>query len=79
MQVHHSILAERRPDVWDQRLKKKIRRRKFEEVGQAVRLVAFWSCDTLSESVVMLMEGFLVVTAVLEPHLLLRPAAAPES
>lgn len=27
----------------------------------------------------MLMEGFLLVTAVLEPHLLLRPAAAPES
>lgn len=33
----------------------------------------------LSESVVMLMEGFLAVTAVLEPHLLLRPAAAPDS
>lgn len=27
----------------------------------------------------MLMEGFLAVTVVLEPHLLLRPAAAPES
>lgn len=27
----------------------------------------------------MLMEGFLAVTAVLEPHLLLRPAAAPAS
>lgn len=27
----------------------------------------------------MLMEGFLAVTAVLEPHLLLRPAAAPDS
>lgn len=27
----------------------------------------------------MLMEGFLAVTAVLEPHLRLRPAAAPES
>lgn len=35
--------------------------------------------NTLSESVVMLMEGFLVVTAVLEPHLLLRPAAVPDS
>lgn len=28
---------------------------------------------------VMLMEGFLAVTAVLEPHLLLRPAAVPDS
>lgn len=37
------------------------------------------ACTTLSESVVMLMEGFLAVTVVLEPHLLLRPAAAPES
>lgn len=27
----------------------------------------------------MLMDGFLAVTAVLEPHLRLRPAAAPES
>lgn len=27
----------------------------------------------------MLMEGFLAVTAVLEPHLRFRPAAAPES
>lgn len=35
--------------------------------------------STLSESVVILMEGFLAVTAVLEPHLLLRPAAAPAS
>lgn len=34
---------------------------------------------TLSESVVILMEGFLAVTAVLEPHLRLRPAAAPDS
>lgn len=35
--------------------------------------------NTLSESVVILIEGFLVVTAVLEPHLLLRPAAPPDS
>lgn len=34
---------------------------------------------TFSESVVMLMEGFLAVTAVLEPHLLFLPAKAPES
>lgn len=32
---------------------------------------------TFNESVVMLMEGFLAVTAVLEPHLLFLPAAAP--
>lgn len=32
---------------------------------------------TFRESVVMLMEGFLAVTAVLEPHLLFLPAAAP--
>lgn len=38
-----------------------------------------YAANTLSESVVMLMEGFLAVTAVLEPHLLLRPAAAPHS
>lgn len=34
---------------------------------------------TLSESVLMLMEGFFTLTAVLEPHLRLRPAAAPQS
>lgn len=34
---------------------------------------------TFRESVVMLMEGFFAVTAVLEPHLLLRLAAAPDS
>lgn len=31
------------------------------------------------ESVVMLMEGFLAVTAVLEPHRLFLPAAVPVS
>lgn len=41
--------------------------------------MSFSVANTLSESVVMLMEGFLAVTAVLEPHLLFRPAAAPES
>lgn len=40
---------------------------------------SYYPANTLSESVVMLMEGFLAVTAVLEPHLLLRPAMAPES
>lgn len=32
-----------------------------------------------SESVVMLMDGFLAVTAVLEPHRLFLPAAVPVS
>lgn len=40
---------------------------------------SYYATSTLSESVVMLIEGFLVVTAVLEPHLLLRPQAAPDS
>lgn len=37
-----------------------------------------WS-DTLSESVVMLMDGFFAVTDVLEPHRLFLPAALPGS
>lgn len=37
-----------------------------------------WS-GTLSESVVMLMEGFFAVTDVLEPHRLFLPAALPAS
>lgn len=35
--------------------------------------------STFRESVVMLMDGFLVVTAVLDPHLLFLPAAVPDS
>lgn len=34
---------------------------------------------TLSESVVMLMDGFFAVTDVLEPHRLFLPAALPAS
>lgn len=34
---------------------------------------------TLSESVVMLMDGFFTVTDVLEPHRLFLPAALPAS
>lgn len=35
--------------------------------------------STFSESVVILMDGFLAVTAVLEPHRLFLPAAVPVS
>lgn len=35
--------------------------------------------STFSESVVMLMDGFLAVTDVLEPHRLFLPAAVPVS
>lgn len=42
-------------------------------------MIAGSSLDTLSESVVMLMDGFFAVTDVLEPHRLFLPAALPAS
>lgn len=41
VQVHHSVLAERRPDVRDQRLRKKTWGRKFQEAGKVATLVGF--------------------------------------
>lgn len=90
VQVHDCLLAETRPNVWDQGLATtQTCRREINGsttiVGETYYRVLKAKLDfrrvraTLSESVVILMEGFLAVTVVLEPHLLLRPAAAPES
>lgn len=40
---------------------------------------SLYCVSTFSESVVMLMDGFLAVTDVLEPHRLFLPAALPVS
>lgn len=90
VQVHDCLLAQARPNVWDQRLatretctreingSKNVADKTYYRVLKAM-LDFRCARATLSESVVILMEGFLAVTVVLEPHLLLRPAAAPES
>lgn len=94
VQVHHRLLGETRLNVWDQRLRTERACMKWDGSKSIIKLNATvahcrWEFSatghcccvfgTFSESVVMLMEGFLAVTAVLEPHLRLRPAAAPES